>query len=199
MDAFVLRLHTFACVVGKNPNTPNLSTMADDAITRGSIPGLGSPLYICGLQWSFSLLMYVYVGFFFVFSTERGYYESVFSLCLWWGHSMMYSIPFWIRVTVKCLQMKPDFSVIQNWWPSFYFFPFLSIHSCWNVWCYVYTKTSIASVNGVRCMWTTWLSLECLWLTCWISGIKRKERSVLGGNSHRLLVVLSFRPWECSR
>ena len=38
----------FACVVGKKPKTPNLSPMADDAITRGGIRGLGSPLYICG-------------------------------------------------------------------------------------------------------------------------------------------------------
>ena len=42
MDAFVL-----ACVVGKNLKTPNLSPLADDAITRGSIQSLGSPLYIC--------------------------------------------------------------------------------------------------------------------------------------------------------
>ena len=36
-------------VVGKNPNTPNLNpmAMADDAITRGGIRGMGSPLYIC--------------------------------------------------------------------------------------------------------------------------------------------------------
>ena len=32
----------------KNPNTPNLSPMADETIPRGSIQGLGSPLYICG-------------------------------------------------------------------------------------------------------------------------------------------------------
>ena len=38
----------FACVVGKNPNTPNLSLMADDTIAQGCIPGLESPLYICG-------------------------------------------------------------------------------------------------------------------------------------------------------
>ena len=35
-----------ACVVCKNPNTPNLSPMVDDAIILGSIRGLGSPLYI---------------------------------------------------------------------------------------------------------------------------------------------------------
>ena len=36
------------CVCGQqNPNTPNLSPMADDAITWGGILGLGSPLYIC--------------------------------------------------------------------------------------------------------------------------------------------------------
>ena len=43
----------FACVVGKNPNTPNLSPMADNAITRGSIPGLGSPMCICAQGASF--------------------------------------------------------------------------------------------------------------------------------------------------
>ena len=37
----------FAFVVGKNPKTPNLSLMADDAITQDGIQGLGSPLYIC--------------------------------------------------------------------------------------------------------------------------------------------------------
>ena len=37
------------CVVGKNPNTPNLSSMADDAITRSGIGVPGSPVYICGL------------------------------------------------------------------------------------------------------------------------------------------------------
>ena len=46
---------TFVCVwggVGRNPKTPDLSPMADDAITRGGgggggIRGLGSPLCIC--------------------------------------------------------------------------------------------------------------------------------------------------------
>ena len=38
----------FACVVGRNPKTPNLGPVADDAITRGRIRGQGSPLYICG-------------------------------------------------------------------------------------------------------------------------------------------------------
>ena len=38
----------FACVVGKNPKTPNLSPMADDAIIQGGIGSLVSPLYICG-------------------------------------------------------------------------------------------------------------------------------------------------------
>ena len=42
----------FACVVVKNPRTPNLSPMADNAITRGSIRGLGSPLYVCGCDIS---------------------------------------------------------------------------------------------------------------------------------------------------
>ena len=32
----------------QNPNTPNLSPMADDSITQGSIQGLGSFLYTCG-------------------------------------------------------------------------------------------------------------------------------------------------------
>ena len=36
------------CVVGKNPNTPNWSSMADDAIAQGSIWLLGSPFYTCG-------------------------------------------------------------------------------------------------------------------------------------------------------
>ena len=40
-------MFVFACVVGKNPKTPNLSPMADDTITRGGIRGGGSPLYIC--------------------------------------------------------------------------------------------------------------------------------------------------------
>ena len=38
----------FACVVDQNPKTPNLSPVADNAITQGSIQGLGSPSYICG-------------------------------------------------------------------------------------------------------------------------------------------------------
>ena len=36
----------FACVVGNNPKTPNLSPMADNPIARGDIGGLGSPVYI---------------------------------------------------------------------------------------------------------------------------------------------------------
>ena len=36
----------FAYVVGINWKTFNLSPMADDAITRGGIQGLGSPVYI---------------------------------------------------------------------------------------------------------------------------------------------------------
>ena len=36
----------FACVVGKNPKTPKLSPVADNAIARGGI-GLGSLLNIC--------------------------------------------------------------------------------------------------------------------------------------------------------
>ena len=38
----------FACVLGKNLKTPNLSPMAVDAITRGGMGGLGSPLFIRG-------------------------------------------------------------------------------------------------------------------------------------------------------
>ena len=40
--------HLFLCALGKNPNNPNLCPVAVDAITRGGIRGLGSPLYICG-------------------------------------------------------------------------------------------------------------------------------------------------------
>ena len=36
------------CVCGRQkPEDPTLSPMADDTITWGSIPGLGSPIYIC--------------------------------------------------------------------------------------------------------------------------------------------------------
>ena len=42
----------FACMVDKKQKTPNLSSMADDAITRDGIPGLGSSLYICGINRS---------------------------------------------------------------------------------------------------------------------------------------------------
>ena len=48
----------FACVVGKNPKTPNLSPMADDAITQGGIGGLGSPVYIYGLDSIWSNFVY---------------------------------------------------------------------------------------------------------------------------------------------
>ena len=42
-------LHLFLCVwSGKNPKTPNMSPMADDAITQGGIQGLVSPVYNCG-------------------------------------------------------------------------------------------------------------------------------------------------------
>ena len=56
----------FACVVGKNPNTPKLSPIADDAITRGSIRSLVSPLYICDtlIEWSclylLNIVFYIY-------------------------------------------------------------------------------------------------------------------------------------------
>ena len=39
----------FACMVGKNPKTPKLSPMADNAITPGGIGCLGSLVYICGM------------------------------------------------------------------------------------------------------------------------------------------------------
>ena len=39
---------SFTCVVRKNPKTPKMSPMADDAITRGGKGSLVSPLYICG-------------------------------------------------------------------------------------------------------------------------------------------------------
>ena len=40
----------FACVVGKNLKTPDLSPMADDAITLGGIYGLGSSLSVDSTQ-----------------------------------------------------------------------------------------------------------------------------------------------------
>ena len=43
----VIRQVRFECVVSKNPQTPNLSPMADEAITRGGTGSLISPLYIC--------------------------------------------------------------------------------------------------------------------------------------------------------
>ena len=65
MDAFVLRLF-FACLVGKNPETPNLSPMADDAITWGGMRGLGSPLYICGQDRDITVHYTVWGGGVFV-------------------------------------------------------------------------------------------------------------------------------------
>ena len=51
----------FVCVYGKNPNTPKLSPMADNTITRGGTGGLGSLVYICGfvpiLWWQYSTIM----------------------------------------------------------------------------------------------------------------------------------------------
>ena len=38
----------FVCVICRNLKTPNLCPMADNAITRGSIQGLGSLVYVCG-------------------------------------------------------------------------------------------------------------------------------------------------------
>ena len=40
----------FACVVGKNHKTFNMSPMVDNAITRGGIGGLGTPVYINALH-----------------------------------------------------------------------------------------------------------------------------------------------------
>ena len=39
----ILFAFVFACVVGKKQKTPNLSPMADKAITQGGIQDLGSP------------------------------------------------------------------------------------------------------------------------------------------------------------
>ena len=39
-----------SCMWSANPKTPELSPMADDAIPRGGIGGLGSLVYICGLN-----------------------------------------------------------------------------------------------------------------------------------------------------
>ena len=39
----------FGCVVGKNPKTPKLIPIADDANTWGGIGGLVSLVYICEL------------------------------------------------------------------------------------------------------------------------------------------------------
>ena len=41
--------YVFGVCGRQNPKTPHLSPMADDAITRGGIGGLGSPVYIYGL------------------------------------------------------------------------------------------------------------------------------------------------------
>ena len=46
----------FVSVVGKNPKTLNLSPVADNAITRGGIQDLGSPLYICGIITLFVMM-----------------------------------------------------------------------------------------------------------------------------------------------
>ena len=46
MGAFSLHIFPCVCVDSKYPNTPNWSSMANNAITWGG--GLGSPLYICG-------------------------------------------------------------------------------------------------------------------------------------------------------
>ena len=52
-----------ACIVGKNPKTPKMSPLADDAIKQGGIGRLGSLVYICDLHtvpgmgwWSSKLL-----------------------------------------------------------------------------------------------------------------------------------------------
>ena len=44
----IMLVFVSACVVGKNLNTPNWSSMADDAITQSGIGVLGCPpFYIC--------------------------------------------------------------------------------------------------------------------------------------------------------
>ena len=48
------------CVVGKNPNTPNWSSMADDAITQSGIGVLGSFFFhICAI--STTILVHFYL------------------------------------------------------------------------------------------------------------------------------------------
>ena len=37
-----------SCVGGTNPNTPNWSSMAEDAITWGGVGVLGTLVFICG-------------------------------------------------------------------------------------------------------------------------------------------------------
>ena len=52
VNVFVLRVF---CVCGQQkPENPKLSPMADDAIKRGGIGGLGSLVYIGGYQLSLS-------------------------------------------------------------------------------------------------------------------------------------------------
>ena len=41
----------FACVVGKNPKIPNLSPMADNATTQGSMQGLDLPCIYVTITW----------------------------------------------------------------------------------------------------------------------------------------------------
>ena len=45
-------MHLFLCVCQQKPKDLHLSPMADDAIKRGGIRGLGSPLDICGFDHS---------------------------------------------------------------------------------------------------------------------------------------------------
>ena len=76
VDAFV-----FACVVSKNLKTPNLSLMADDTITRGSMRGLGSPLNICGGRMQLPL----------VSNLKRKHWCVVSTAC----HPSLALIPIW--------------------------------------------------------------------------------------------------------
>ena len=46
-------LFVSTCVVGKNPNTQNLSPMADNIFARSGIGGMGSPLFIYGWHATF--------------------------------------------------------------------------------------------------------------------------------------------------
>ena len=52
----ILFMFVSVWVVGKDPNTPNWSSMADDAITWVDMRDPGSPLYICSCCWDFDVI-----------------------------------------------------------------------------------------------------------------------------------------------